>query len=65
MGIFSSFSDAGKPLMENLSALFQSHPALATYYTTVARWVFVGLAVFILVTAIRSLLAGKNPSEIW
>lgn len=51
--------------MKTLSALFRSHPALATYYTTIARWIFVALAVFILVTAIRSLLSGKNPSEIW
>lgn len=51
--------------MQNLSAMFQAHPALATYYTTVVRWLFVALAIFILISSIRSLLSGKNPSEIW
>jgi len=35
------------------------------YFTTVVRWVFVVLAVFILLRQIRSLLQVKNPSEIW
>ncbi|MCB6993014.1 FtsW/RodA/SpoVE family cell cycle protein [bacterium 210820-DFI.6.37] len=35
------------------------------YYTAAARWVFVFLAVFILVKSIKSLLQAKNPSEIW
>ena len=34
-------------------------------YTTIARWVFLFLAVFILARQIRSLLQVKNPSEIW
>lgn len=38
---------------------------MGPYYTSAARWVFVLLAVFILVRAIRSLLQVKNPSEIW
>jgi len=65
MSIMDSFATAGKPAMENLSALFQSHPALATYYTTVARWIFVVLAIFILAKSIYALLSAKNPSEIW
>ena len=51
--------------MDHLAALFKSYPAMATYYTTIVRWIFVALAIFILITCIRSLLAGKNPSEIW
>lgn len=39
--------------------------SMGTYYTAVVRWVFVVLAIFILVRAIRSLLQSKNPSEIW
>lgn len=35
------------------------------YFTTVVRWIFLILAVFILVRQIRSLLQAKNPSEIW
>ena len=39
--------------------------AVGPYYTAAVRWVFVLLAVFILVRSIRSLLQAKNPSEIW
>lgn len=35
------------------------------YFTTAVRWIFVFLAIFILVRQIRSLLQAKNPSEIW
>ena len=38
---------------------------LGPYYTAVIRWVFVLLAIFILVKSIKSLLQAKNPSEIW
>lgn len=34
-------------------------------FTTVARWVFLILALFILARQIRSLLQVRNPSEIW
>lgn len=39
--------------------------ALGPYYTSVARWIFVFLAIFILIKSIKSLLQAKNPSEIW
>lgn len=39
--------------------------SIGPYFTAVVRWVFVILAVFILIRAIRSLLRSKNPSEIW
>lgn len=35
------------------------------YYTSGVRWVFVGLAAFILLHQILSLLKMRNPSEIW
>lgn len=34
-------------------------------YTAVARWVFIFLAIFILLKSILSLLRSKNPSEVW
>ena len=34
-------------------------------FTTIARWVFLFLALFILARQIRSLLQVRNPSEIW
>lgn len=39
--------------------------AIGPYYTAFARWIFVLLAIFILLRSIRSLLQVKNPSEIW
>lgn len=35
------------------------------YFTTGVRWVFLVLAVFILLRQIHSLLRSRNPSEIW
>lgn len=35
------------------------------YFTTILRWVFMILALFILVRQIHSLLRARNPSEIW
>ena len=63
--MLDSFKDFGQPIVDALAALFDNNPTLATYYTTAARWVFVGLAVFILLKSIISLLVTKNPSEIW
>lgn len=34
-------------------------------YTTVARWIFIILSIFILIKSIVSLLVTKNPSEVW
>lgn len=38
---------------------------LGALYTTVARWAFVVLALYILLMPIKSLLRSKNPAEIW
>ena len=38
---------------------------MGPYYTAAVRWVFVLLAIFILVKSIKSLLQAQNPSEIW
>ena len=42
------------PIMSWLADLFQSHPVMATYYTTVVRFIFVALALFVVFRAIRS-----------
>ncbi|MBQ9180131.1 MAG: FtsW/RodA/SpoVE family cell cycle protein [Firmicutes bacterium] len=63
--MLESLDKSGQGIMEALATLFDSYPALATYYTTAARWIFVGLAVFILGKTALSLLARRNPSEIW
>lgn len=38
---------------------------MTTLYTEIVRWVFVILALYILVRTIRSLLSSKNPAEVW
>ena len=38
---------------------------MTTLYTEIVRWVFVILALYILVRTIKSLLSSKNPSEVW
>lgn len=38
---------------------------IASVFTEIVRWIFVVLAIFILVRAIRSLLRSKNPAEVW
>ncbi len=58
-------TQAANPIVSALAAMFESHPQFATYYTTVVRFIFVGLTVFILISAIRSLLRSRNPAEIW
>ena len=61
----NELTEAANPIMKHLAALFESYPQFATYYTTVVRYVFVALTLFILIKSIRSLLASQNPSEIW
>lgn len=38
---------------------------ITALYTELVRWVFVLLALYILIRTIRSLLSTKNPSEVW
>ena len=49
-------------LMGNLSLLPDE---AGRAYTGIARWIFIVLALFVLGKAIASLLAGRNPSEVW
>lgn len=48
-----------------VSAFFDKFPKLADLLTTLDRWIFVLLALYLLVRAIYSLLTSGNPSEIW
>ena len=48
-----------------VSAFFDKFPKLADLLTTVDRWIFVLLALYLLVRDIYSLLKSGNPSEIW
>lgn len=53
-GLFSNAEDVAKIAGED-----------GLLYTAVARWIFIFLAVFILLKSILSLLRSKNPSEVW
>ena len=46
-------------------ALTEQYPVIAKYMTTVSRWVFVVLAVYILVRTIASLLSTRPTPEVW
>lgn len=63
--IFSSIGDFLSGIFGSISDLFSSDYSGGLIYTAVARWVFIVLAVFILLKSILSLLKSKNPSEVW
>ena len=48
-----------------MAVFFDKVPAAAHLLTTIFRWIFVAIAVYVLLHAIISLLRSKNPSEIW
>ncbi|MDD7511229.1 MAG: FtsW/RodA/SpoVE family cell cycle protein [Peptostreptococcaceae bacterium] len=50
---------------KNMRDLTQLENGGEILYTAVARWVFIFLALFILIRMILSLLSCKNPSEVW
>lgn len=63
--MIKSITQMGEPLMQGLSSFFEAVPDFSHTFTTFARWIFVLLALYILLRAILSLLATKTPSEIW
>ncbi|MDD6154479.1 MAG: FtsW/RodA/SpoVE family cell cycle protein [Eubacteriales bacterium] len=52
-------------MFEGLSSAAGSGDAGQVLYTMIARWVFIGLAAFILLRAIFSLLKSSSPAEVW
>lgn len=65
MGLIETINEAGIPLMTRLSGVFHDSEAFSDAYTTVARWIFVILALFIIIKSVRSLWAARGTSEIW
>jgi cell division protein FtsW len=65
MGLIETINNAGTPFMTGLSGVFHDSGFLSVTYTTVARWIFVALALFIIIKSIRSLWAARGTSEIW
>jgi len=65
MGLIETINNGGIPLMTQLSGIFHDSGFFPNAYTTVARWVFVVLALFVIIKSIRSLWAARGTSEIW
>ena len=64
-GIFSGIGDFLSGFLKSIDAVFSSGYGFELIYTAVARWIFIVLAVFILLRAILSLLKSSSPSEVW
>ena len=60
-GIGSFFAGIPKAITD----VFTLTDSVGQIYTAFARWIFILLALFILLTSIRSLLKSRNPSEVW
>ena len=52
-------------IVNSILSLANSHPETAKYITTGLRWVFVLLAVWILLMCIISLLSTRATPEVW
>ncbi len=64
-GILSLLGGFVSAIFGGIGSVFSSDASLGQTYTTVARYVFIALALFILLRSIVSLIRSKNPSEVW
>ena len=51
--------------MQRIIEFSANYPEIAKTFTTVSRWVFVLLALYILVLSIKSLLSTRPTPEVW
>lgn len=65
MGFLTVSTEKSSAFVLAVSGFFERFPKLADLITTADRWIFLIIAVYILVRAIYSLLTSGNPSEIW
>ncbi len=63
--IWESIQVLFNDISEGISAVEAMENSGGLLYTAVARWIFIFLALFILVKSIASLLLSRNPSEVW
>ena len=52
-------------LLDRLTAWLASYPMVGTWYSAIVRFVFVALAILILLRAVRSLLKIPHTPEVW
>lgn len=64
-GILQAIGDFFSGLLGGITDIFSVTDSMDLIYTAIARWVFIFLAVFVLLKSILSLLRSKNPSEVW
>ena len=64
-GILEGIGKFFENIMESATTVFTATDSVALIYTAIVRWVFIFLALFILLKSILSLLKSKNPSEVW
>ena len=64
-GIWESIQGFFQDISSGISAVGEMENSGGLLYTAVARWIFIILALFILVKSIASLLLSRNPSEVW
>lgn len=60
-GIKSSINN----ITGGISEFVANNQGMGVLFTAIVRWVFVLLALFVVIRAIKSLLTTKNPSEVW
>ena len=65
MHLFEVSTEGSSAVISAISGFFDKFPTLASWLTTINRWVFVVLAIYVLFRAILSLLRSSNVSEIW
>ena len=64
-GIWESIQGFFNEISDGISAVSEMENSGGLLYTAAARWIFIILALFILVKSIASLLLSRNPSEVW
>jgi cell division protein FtsW (lipid II flippase) len=64
-GIIEGIGNFFSVIPESVGNVFEATSDAGHIYTAFARWIFIFLALFILLKMIMSLLKSRNPSEVW
>ncbi len=65
MNLFAVSTEGSNAVISFISNILNRVPALADLLTTVNRWIFMFLGIYILFRAILSLVKSSNISEVW
>jgi hypothetical protein len=64
-GILQGIANFFAMIPAGIASVFEATSDFGRIYTAFARWIFIFLALFILLKMILSLLKSRNPSEVW